>query len=116
MDQQTLLDWAGHWPGVSHEVKWQDDLALMVGGKMFALYCFQGKNQGQLSFKVDDSRLLELTDRPHIIPAPYLARAHWVSLLPGCTMDAEEKQALLRRSYELVRGKLSRAAQRALDG
>ncbi len=114
MDQQTLIDWTGHWPGVSHEIKWQDDLAFMVAGKMFLLYCFQGKNQGQLSFKVEDGRLLEFTDRPHIIPAPYLARAHWISLLPGCTMDAQEKQALIRRSYELVRARLTKAAQRAL--
>ena len=31
-----------------------------------------------MSFKVEDERFLELTDRPGIIPAPYLARAKWI--------------------------------------
>lgn len=114
MDQQLLIDWVGYWPGVSHEIKWQDDLAFMVGGKMFLRYCFQGKNRGQCSFKVEDGRLLEFTDRPHIVPAPYLARTHWISLLPGCAMASSEKQALIRCSYELVRTRLTKAAQRAL--
>ena len=32
-----------------------------------------------ISFKVDDDRFLELTDRDGIIPAPYLARVKWVT-------------------------------------
>mgnify|MGYP000010225694 CR=1 FL=1 len=111
MDQETLSSWVATWPGVTQEVKWHDDLVFMVVGKMFLVHCFQGKNQGQLSFKVEDERLLELTDRPHIIPAPYMARAHWISLLPSCTMEEAEKRALIRRAYELVRGKLTRKLQ-----
>ena len=111
MDQETLMSWVSGWPGVTHEVKWHDDMVFMVAGKMFLVHCFQGKNQGQVSFKVEDERLLELTDRPHIIPAPYMARAHWISLLPSCEMDATEKQALIRRAYELVRAKLPKRQQ-----
>lgn len=111
MDRETLLSWVATWPGVTHEVKWHDDLVFMVAGKMFMVYCFQGKYQGQLGFKVEHDRLLEFTDRPHIIPAPYMARAHWISLLPGCVMEETEKRALIRRAYELVRGKLTRKLQ-----
>jgi len=114
MDLQTLISWVADWPGVSHEVKWHDDEVFMVAGKMFAVHCFQGKNQGQLSFKVEDERFLELSDLPHVIPAPYMARAHWISLLPSCAMSLEEKHALVRRAYELVRAKLTRKLQREL--
>lgn len=114
MDQETLMSWVSGWPGVTHEVKWHDDMVFMIAGKMFLVHCFQGGNHGQVSFKVEDERVLELTDRPHIIPAPDMARAHWVSLLPSCQMDAVEKQALIRRSYELVRGKLTKKLQREL--
>jgi predicted DNA-binding protein (MmcQ/YjbR family) len=114
MDQTSIESWVKDWPGVRFEVKWQDDLVFSVAGKMFAVYCFQGKNQGQLSFKVEDHRWLEWTDQPHVIPAPYLARAHWVALLPGCTLNFAEKQQCLRRSYELVRDRLSKRLQREL--
>jgi predicted DNA-binding protein (MmcQ/YjbR family) len=114
MDRETVASWVSAWPGVTHEVKWHDDLVFMVAGKMFLVYCFQGKNHGQLSFKVEDERLLELTDRPHVIPAPYMARAHWISLLPSCEMGEAEKRALVRRAYELVRAKLTKKLQREL--
>ncbi len=114
MDQETLMSWVRGWPGVTHEVKWHDDLVFMVVGKMFLVHCFQGKNHGQVSFKVEDERFLELTDRPHVVHAPYMARAHWISLLPSCAMSMEERRALIRRSYELVRAKLTKKLQREL--
>lgn len=114
MDQATIETWVRDWPGVTHEIKWHDDLVFMVAGKMFGVYCFQGKNQGQVSFKVEDERFLEFTDRPHIIPAPYMARAHWVSVLPSAQMPAAEMRPLLRHAYELVRAKLPKKTQREL--
>jgi len=98
------------WPGVSEDVKWGNDLVFSVGGKMF---CAMDAESGQgLSFKVEQSRFLELTDRPGIIPAPYLARAHWISLADPGALSKDETQALVRGSYQLVRGKLSQKLQR----
>jgi len=115
MDQATIESWVHDWPGVSQEIKWHDDLVFLVAGKMFCVYCFQGKYRGQVSFKVEDDRFLEITDRPHIVPAPYMARAHWVSVLSSAAMPAEELKALVRHSYELVRNKLTKKIQRELD-
>lgn len=114
MDQATIESWVRDWPGVTHEVKWHDDRVFMVAGKMFCVYCFQGKNHGQVSFKVEDARFLEFTDRPHIIPAPYMARAHWVSVLSSAAMPVDELRALVRHAYELVRAKLPKKVQREL--
>jgi len=63
---------------------------------------------------VEDERFLEFTDRPHIIPAPYMARAHWVSVLPSADLPVEELRALVRHAYELVRAKLPKKVQREL--
>lgn len=117
MDGKQLDDLVSRWPGVTADLKWGDDLVYSVGGKMFAVHCLKGSNAGQISFKVGEARFLELTDRPGIIPAPYLARAHWVSVLSSSAMPRPELEALLRSSYEQVFAKLTRKAQRELgDG
>jgi predicted DNA-binding protein (MmcQ/YjbR family) len=70
-----------------------------------------------MSFKVDTDRFLELTDQPGMMPAPYMARAFWVSITePERFADAQTK-AFVRRSYELVRSGLSKKLQKTLaDG
>lgn len=102
------------WPGVESGMKWDDDLVFTVAGKMFCVLCVQGPQAGRLSFKVDDARFLELTDRPGFVPAPYLARAHWVLVEAPERLPDGELDALLRRSYELVRAKLTKKTQREL--
>jgi len=73
--------------GATEDIKWETNLVFSVGDKMFAVTEADDKAKG-ISFKVDDDRFLELTDRPGIIPAPYLARAKWVyveDLKPSAT-------------------------------
>jgi predicted DNA-binding protein (MmcQ/YjbR family) len=68
-----------------------------------------------LSFKCTLEEFAELVERPGIVPAPYLARAHWVSLQdPGALAQAEVKR-LLREAYELVVAKLPKKTRAALD-
>ena len=86
-----------------------------VGAKMFAVTNKNAPAQG-FSFKVDDERFLELTDRPGIIPAPYLARAKWVYVTLDAQLSDDELAALLRRSHELVFAKLTRKLQREISG
>lgn len=113
MEQTELRAWLA-WPGVEDSVKWEDDLVFSVAGKMFCVLCLRGPQAGSMSFKVEDHRFLELTERPGFIPAPYLARAHWVHVAVPARVPATELQALLRRSYELVRAKLPKKTQREL--
>lgn len=101
-------------PGVTEDTKWDNDLVFSVGGKMFAVTNL-GEATG-MSFKVEDERFLELTDRPGIIPAPYLARAKWVYVEDTSALNDEEAAQLLRRSYELVFAKLTKKLQRELAG
>lgn len=114
MKPDALRKLVRDWPGVTEDVKWGTDLVFSVGGKMFCVTDTGGS--GRLSFKVEDARFLELTDRPGIVPAPYLARAHWVSLPDPGVLSSAELKRLLRHSYELVRAKLPKAAQARLGG
>ena len=113
MDETTLRDWLA-WPGVESAIKWEDDLVFTVASKMFCVLCVRGPKAGSMSFKVEDERFLELSDRPGFMPAPYLARAHWVYVADPSKLPRDELRALLRRSYELVRAKLPKKTQREL--
>lgn len=114
MDEAGLRALVAAWPGVEAGLKWDDDLCFTVAGKMFCVLCVGGTHAGRLSFKVEDARFLELTDRPGIIPAPYLARAHWITLVDPGALPPSDTSALVRRAYELVRARLPKRQQREL--
>lgn len=110
MKTATVRRLVSAWPGVGEELKWADILVFSVGGRMFcAMHAADARG---LAFKVEPARFLEFTDRPGIVPAPFMARWHWVSLAVADALPEAEIKALIRGSYELVRGKLSRKLQR----
>ena len=115
VDSKRIEKIVAGWPGVTQDVKWGDDLVFSVASKMFVVSCFRGPQQGTFSFKVPDERFLEFTDRHGIVPAPYMARARWVMVLPDAKLAKGELESLLRQSYELVRAKLPKKTQRELD-
>ena len=84
-----------------------------VGGKMFAVTPLEPAPVC-LSFKASPENFAELTERPNIIPAPYLARAQWVALQTRDAVRQEELAGLLRESYELVAAKLSKKEREKL--
>jgi predicted DNA-binding protein (MmcQ/YjbR family) len=102
-------------PGATEDIKWETNLVFSIGEKMFAVTGADGSERG-ISFKVDDDRFLELTDRPGIIPAPYLARAKWVYIEDPKAISDAEVAGLLQRSYELVFAKLTKKLQREIQG
>jgi predicted DNA-binding protein (MmcQ/YjbR family) len=66
-------------------VFWVGDKA--IGGKMFALVNLDGddgherdKNSPVISYAVGPERYSELLETEGIIPAPYMARIHWVAV------------------------------------
>jgi predicted DNA-binding protein (MmcQ/YjbR family) len=102
-------------PGVTEDVKWGDDLVFSVGGKMFCIFSIESGKLARLSCKVDDHRFLEYTDRPQFIPAPYLARAHWVSVVERKGLALAELKAMIARSHALVAAKLPKKVRAALS-
>ena len=115
MDVDQLRKVCLAFPGATEQIQWGDDLLFKVGGKMFAItplipapVC--------LSFKVTPENFAELTERPGIIPAPYLARAKWVALESRDALSPSELAALLRASYDLIVAKLPRKTRESLAG
>jgi len=101
-------------PAAASEVKWGADLCFIIDRKMFAVFGIEDGKPRNVAFKCDVDRFLELTDQPGIIPAPYLARAHWVKVERADALTDAAAQALVRRSYELVVAGLSKRRQREL--
>jgi predicted DNA-binding protein (MmcQ/YjbR family) len=96
-------------PGVTEDIKWDDNLVFSVCAKMFALVNLEPPNR--VWFKCDDETFGELTARDGIIPAPYLARAKWVCLETIDAMESQELSEYLEQAYEIVKAKLPRSKQ-----
>ncbi len=111
IDQLRMICLA--FPAATEHVQWGDDLLFKVAGKMFAITPLEPAPVW-LSLKVTPENFAELTERPSIIPAPYLARAKWVALESPDALSAAELAPLLRASYDLVVAKLSRKARESL--
>ncbi len=100
-------------PGCTEDVKWESNAVFSVGTRMFAVSTVDVPATG-ISFKVDDERFLELTDRPGIIPAPYLARAKWVYVESAKALNDAEAAQLLRRAYDIIFAKLTKKLQKEI--
>ena len=114
LDEDQLDAFCSDWPGVTRSIKWEVDLVYSVGGKMFVVMCTIGPDRGRFSFKVDTDRFLELTEQPGMMPAPYMARAFWVSVTEPERFARAELEAYVKRSYELVLANLPKKTQAAL--
>jgi len=101
-------------PGATEQVQWEDDLVFKVGGKMFAVVPLEPARVW-MTLKAHPQEFVELTERPGVIPAPYLARAKWISIETAEAVPQAEVAALLRKSYDLVTEKLPRAVRAKLS-
>lgn len=100
-------------PHATEQIQWGNHLVLKVGGKMFAVVALD-PSEVWISFKSTPEEFAELTERPNIIPAPYLARNHWVGLETREALIHSELRDCLRRSYELVFEKLPKKERERL--
>ena len=111
------VDWVRRYclslPQTTETVQWSSNLVFKIGGKMFAVLNLEPAPQW-LSFKCTPEEFAELTERPGIIPAPYLARAHWIALENEDALPAAETRRLLRQAYDLVIARLPRKTRAGL--
>jgi predicted DNA-binding protein (MmcQ/YjbR family) len=114
MNVDWLRELCLSFPGATEQIQWGSDLLFKVGGKMFAATPLEPAPVC-LSFKASPENFAELTERPHIIPAPYLARAQWVALETRDAVPRDELAGLLRESYELVAAKLPKKIRESLS-
>jgi predicted DNA-binding protein (MmcQ/YjbR family) len=100
-------------PHATEHVQWGNDLVFKIGGKMFAVTSLEPAAVC-VSFKCSPERFAELTERPGVIPAPYLARAQWVALQEEDAIPTTELKLFLREAYDLIFAKLPKKAQATL--
>jgi predicted DNA-binding protein (MmcQ/YjbR family) len=115
MNLDSLRKYCATLPGATHDIKWGADEVYSVGGKMFAVFCVERGKAKTASFKCDPERFLELTDQPGVVPAPYLARAHWVQLQDAKALTDAAARGLVARSQSLVFAKLTRKEQASIS-
>jgi predicted DNA-binding protein (MmcQ/YjbR family) len=91
-------------------VFWTGDKA--IGGKMFALinldepHSASGERPLVLSYAAGPTRYSELLELEGLVPAPYMARIHWVAAERWDVFTAAEWQHELRAAHELTLAKL----------
>lgn len=102
-------------PHTTETVQWGNNLVFKIGGKMYAIAALEPDDHW-LSFKCTAKDFAELTECEGIVPAPYLARAHWVSLQSEDALPAAEIHRLIRQAYEQVLAKLPKKTRTALLG
>jgi predicted DNA-binding protein (MmcQ/YjbR family) len=106
MNHSQIHDYCMQLPGATRDIKWGADEVFSIGGKMFLVRGLDPGEISGISLKVESERFLEFTDRPGILPSPYLARYHWVRLDRPDVFGGGELKALIDTSYRLVRAKL----------
>jgi predicted DNA-binding protein (MmcQ/YjbR family) len=114
MNFESLRKYCGTLPGTTRDIKWGADECYSVGGKMYAVFGIERGKPANVGFKCDPERFLELTDQHGIIPAPYLARAHWVQVQDPKALADTAARELVARSHALIFTKLTKNVRAAI--
>ena len=116
MDIESVRSFCLSLPHVDEKVQWGNDLLFRIGEKMFAVVSLEPASDHCMSFKCTPEKFAELVEQEGIIPAPYVARYHWVALKRFDALPARELKELLRTAYGLVYEKLPVKIKRQLEG
>lgn len=114
MDPEAIRKYCLSLPHVTERVQWGNDLLFCIGNKMFAVAGLDAKYPTKLSFKCTPEKFAELVEMDGIVPAPYVARYHWVALEDLDALPARELKDLLKNAYQLVHDKLPKKVREQL--
>jgi len=118
----SYLDWVRAFclslPHATEDVQWEHDLLFRIAGKMFCVANLEpGMSPTKIAFKCTPEKFAELVEVEGIIPAPYMARNHWVAILDMDALRQPEMKELIQGSYQMVLEKLPKKTQAGLrDG
>jgi len=115
MDAESVRKFCLSLSHVTEDVQWESDLLFRIGNKMFAVLALDAASDHRMSFKCTPEVFAELTERDGIVPAPYVARYHWVALERFDALPERELKELLRNAYRLILEKLPRKSRPQLE-
>jgi len=102
-------------PHATEDVQWEHNLLFRIAGKMFCIANLEpGVSPTKIAFKCTPEKFAELVEIDGIIPAPYMARNHWVAMLEMEALRQAELRELIAKSYHLVREKLPKKTQASM--
>ncbi len=106
-------------PPAVETMQWGDNLVFWVGdkaigGKMFCLLNLDAGAQGVVSYSAGPERFAELVEQEGIVPAPYMARIHWVAVERWDVLRNAEWESELRAAHEITLTKLPKGVREVL--
>jgi predicted DNA-binding protein (MmcQ/YjbR family) len=119
MDAERAREYLLRLPHTAETMQWGANLVFWVGdkaigGKMFAVLNLDEDQKAVLSFAAGPERFAELLETEGVFPAPYLARAYWVSLRNWGVLRSTELEEHLKLAHSLIYGKLPKKTRDAL--
>jgi predicted DNA-binding protein (MmcQ/YjbR family) len=111
MDAETARAFLLKLPHVVETHQWGDNLVFWlgdkaIGGKMFCLVNLDGGGHGVISYSSGPERYAELLEREGLVPAPYMARIHWVAAERWSAWRNAEWESELRAAHAITFAKL----------
>ncbi|HEY6990218.1 MAG TPA: MmcQ/YjbR family DNA-binding protein [Bryobacteraceae bacterium] len=115
-----MLEWLRRYclsfPYATETIQWGEHLVFKVGRKIFAIAALEPSGN-ILTIKCAPEKFEDCVERPGIVPAPYLARAKWISIESEDSLTRAELKHMIHESYDLVWAKLPKKARAVLlDG
>ncbi|HEV2987061.1 MAG TPA: MmcQ/YjbR family DNA-binding protein [Candidatus Angelobacter sp.] len=101
-------------PHVTEDVQWEDNLLFRIARKMFCIASLEPSARVKFCFKCTPEKFAELVEIEGVIPAPYMARNHWVAIVELNGLRQPEIKELIRNSYQMVFEKLPKKLQAEL--
>jgi predicted DNA-binding protein (MmcQ/YjbR family) len=119
LDNERIREICLGLPHVGESVNWGHHLVFWVGdkaigGKMFALIHLDGEGTGVVWFHCGAERYSELLETEGIVPAPYMAKAHWVTVMNWDVLRARQYEEELLLAHGLVYEKLPKKVKTVL--
>ena len=103
-------------PHATEDVQWEHNLLFRIAGKMFCIANLEpGVSPTKIAFKCAPEKFAELVEIEGIIPAPYMARNHWVAMIEMDALRPPELKELIQESYQMILAKLPKNKQAALS-
>ncbi|AEU34716.1 MmcQ/YjbR family DNA-binding protein [Granulicella mallensis] len=107
-------------PHAVETMQWGDNLVYWVGdkaigGKMFTLIDLgEGLSKGVAMYSAGPERYAELLEREGLLPAPYMARIHWLAVERWSALRNSEWEDELRGAHAITFAKLPKRTREVL--
>src|SRR5438552_2774183 len=112
------IDWVREFclslPHATEDVQWENNLLFRIAKKMFCIASLEPAARVKFCFKCTPEKFAELVEIEGVIPAPYMARNHWVGIVERNALRQPEIKELIQNSYRMVLEKLPKKLQTEL--